>query len=169
MSRWPRTIFFAKNISIPGITSNYLELYHAGYTFQIVANPKYETTELSFTILADKEGFHYYDWRNMVLQSGHQLVAGDTKGMIGEGEDILDVRIRNTPNDITHHHWIIHNFKPITIGEVELTQDSGSFVEFEVTGVFSHIDYDCGMNLAPEPPVLTAKDNDSKDDNNKDG
>ena len=169
MSRWPRTIFFAKNISIPGITSNYLELYHAGYTFQIVANPKYETTELSFTILADKEGFHYYDWRNMVLQSGHPLVAGDTKGMIGEGEDILDVRIRNTPNDITHHHWIIHNFKPITIGEVELTQDGGSFVEFEVTGVFSHIDYDCGMNLAPEPPPPPPTEESTQDSGSQGG
>ena len=52
------------------------------------------------TIIADKEGYHYYDWRNMVLQSGHPLIAGDPRSMIGKTESdtnevYLDVRLRN--------------------------------------------------------------------------
>ena len=66
-SRWPRTIFFAKNIDIPGIKTQTQEINHAGFTISIPTHPKYDSTEISFTIVADKEGYHYYDIRNMVL------------------------------------------------------------------------------------------------------
>lgn len=52
--------------------------------------------------------------------------------------------MRNRPEDETHHHWIIHNFHPTSIGDVELTVDGSAFVEFELTGTFTHISYDCG-------------------------
>lgn len=120
-SRWPRTLFFAKNISIPGISVNTIDLNHAGFTISIPTHPKYDTQDITLNILADKEGFHYYDIRNMVLQTGHPLVAGDTRATIGGTEDTLEVRLRNQPADETHHHWIIHNFHPIGIGSVELS------------------------------------------------
>lgn len=150
MSRWPRTIFFAKSITIPGIAVNTVELNHCGFTIQIPTNPKYETNEITIAILADKEGYHYQDFRNMVFQSGHPLIAGDPMSTIGDGtDDNLDVRLRNQPSDVTHHHWIIHNFRPIKIGDIELSNDSSTFVEFQVTGTFTHIDYDCGKNDTP--------------------
>lgn len=67
-------------------------------------------------------------------------------------EDILEVRLRNCPEDQTHHHWIIHNFHPIKIGDIELSHDSSGFVEFELTGTFTHIDYDCGHNTPATSP-----------------
>ena len=148
-SRWPRTKFFAKNISVPGISTNTIEINHAGFTISIPTHVKYDSTELTMTIIADKEGYHYYDWRNMVLQSGHPLIAGDPRSMIGKtesdtNEDYLDVRLRNKTNDRTHHHWTIHNFRPIGIGEIELSHDSSSFVEFEITGTFTHVTYMTG-------------------------
>ncbi len=66
-SRWPRTIFFAKGITIPGVSVNTLELSHAGFTVNVPSHVTYENTEVSMSILADKEGFHYYDLRNMVF------------------------------------------------------------------------------------------------------
>lgn len=161
-SRWPRTIFFAKNITIPGVSVNTLDVNHAGFAIPIPTHVTYENTEISFTVLADKEGFHYYDLRNMVLQTGHPLVAGDPKATIGNPynlnptEDILEIRLRNQPSDATHHHWIIHNFHPIGIGELELTQDGSAFVEFELKGTFTHVSYDCGKaveqdNTKPTP------------------
>lgn len=157
MSRWPRSIFFAKSITVPGVAVNTVELNHCGFTIQIPTHPKYETQEITISILGDKEGYHYQDFRNMVFQSGHPLIAGDTMSTIGDGtDDHLDVRLRNSPDDVTHHHWIIHNFRPIKIGDVELSQDSSSFVEFQVTGTFTHIDYDCGHgaeNPISEPSV----------------
>lgn len=149
-------MFFAKNISIPGISVNTVDLNHAGFTIKIPTHVTYETTEITLNIMADKEGFHYYDLRNMVLQTGHPLVAGDPKSTIGNpygispDEDTIEVRLRNKPSDETHHHWIIHNFKPIGLGDIELSQDSGSFVEFELKGTFTHITYDCGKTLPPE-------------------
>ena len=86
------------------------------------------------------------------------MVAGDPKSTIGNpygispDEDTIEVRLRNKPSDETHHHWIIHNFKPIGLGDIELSQDSGSFVEFELKGTFTHITYDCGKTLPPEEP-----------------
>ena len=161
-SRWPRTLFFSKNITIPGVSVNTLDLSHAGFTIKIPTHVTYETTDISFNIIADKEGFHYYDLRNMVLQTGHPLVAGDPKSTIGNqygistDEDTIEVRLRNRPSDETHHHWIFHNFKPTGIGDVELSQDSGSFVEFELKGTFTHITYDCGKVLPPEEPPAPA-------------
>lgn len=159
-SRWPRTIFFAKNINVPGITLNTLDINHAGFTIPIPTHVKYESNEITMTIIADKEGFHYYDWRNMILQSGHPLIAGDPRSMIGKdendtNEDYLDVRLRNKQSDRTHHHWIIHNYRPITIGEVELSHDSESMVEFEITGIFTHVTYATGDI---QPPVIANKD-----------
>jgi hypothetical protein len=66
-SRWPRTIFFAKNITIPGVSVNTLDISHAGFTIKIPTHATYETTEVTINIIADKEGFHYYDLRNMVM------------------------------------------------------------------------------------------------------
>ena len=152
-SRWPRTIFFAKNITIPGISVNTLDISHAGFTIKIPTHVTYETTEVTINIIADKEGFHYYDLRNMVLQTGHPLVAGDPKATIGNpyglspDEDTLEVRLRNRPEDETHHHWILHNFHPTGIGDLELTQDGASFVEFELKGTITHVTYDCGKQL----------------------
>lgn len=149
-TRWPRTIFFAKEITIPGVSVNTIDTNHAGFTISIPTHVMYENTEISMTILADKEGFHYYDLRNMVLQTGHPLVAGDPKATIGNQfgvnteEDFLDVRLRNRPEDEPHHHWKIHNFHPISIGDIMLSHDGSDFVEFEVVGTFTHITYDCG-------------------------
>ena len=146
-SRWPRTLFFAKNIDIPGIKTQTQEINHAGFTISIPTHPKYDSTEINFTIVADKEGYHYYDIRNMVLQTGHPLVAGDTRATIGSSfgvngsEDNIEVRLRNSPEDTAYHHWIIHNFHPTAVGNISLSQDGGSFVEFEVTGTFTHITY----------------------------
>ena len=129
---------------------NTLDVNHAGFSIPIPTHVTYENTEISFTVLADKEGFHYYDLRNMVLQTGHPLVAGDPRATIGNQyglsstEDTLEIRLRNQPSDATHHHWIIHNFHPIGIGELELTQDGSAFVEFDLKGSFTHITYDCG-------------------------
>ena len=102
-SRWPRTRFFAKGFSVPGIAVATQEINHAGFTISIPTHVKYETTEVNFTIIADKEGYHYYDIRNMVLQSGHPLIAGDTKSEIGttedfntfDSEDFIEVWVRN--------------------------------------------------------------------------
>lgn len=69
-SRWPRTIFFAKNITVPGVSVNTIEINHAGFTIQIPTHSTYENTEVTINIIADKEGFHYYDIRNMVFQTG---------------------------------------------------------------------------------------------------
>ena len=155
-SRWPRTLFFAKGITIPGVSVNTLDLNHAGFTIKIPTHVTYETTDITLNIIADKEGFHYYDLRNMVLQTGHPLVAGDPKSTIGNpyglspDEDIIEVRLRNQPGDETHHHWIIHNFKPTGIGDLELSVDGSSFVEFELKGTFTHITYDCGQTSTPE-------------------
>ena len=149
-SRWPRTIFFAKDITIPGVSVNTIDINHAGFTVAIPTHVTYENTEITIHIIADKEGFHYYDLRNMVFQTAHPLVAGDPKACVGNqynvntNEDILEVRLRNSPEDETHHHWIIHNFHPIAIGDIELSHDSGSFIEFEIRGTFTHITYDCG-------------------------
>lgn len=147
MSRWPRTIFFAKNVTIPGVSANTVDINHAGFTIPIATHAKYETTEISISIIADKEGCHYYDLRNMVLQSGHPLVAGDTTADIGETEDTLEIKLRNKPGDKAYHHWTIHNWRPIKIGDVELMHDSTNFVEFELTGTFTHISYDSGVEL----------------------
>lgn len=152
-SRWPRTIFFAKNISIPGITAQTQDVSHAGFTIKIPTHVTYETTEITLNILADKEGFHYYDLRNMVMQTGHPLVAGDPRATIGNtfgispDEDTLEVRLRNRPEDEVHHHWILHNFHPTGVGDIELTVDGASFVEFELKGTFTHITYDCGKTM----------------------
>lgn len=155
-SRWPRTIFFTKGITIPGISTNYLDISHAGFTINISCNPKYESNEISFTIIADKEGYHYYDWRNMVLQGGHPLTAGDTQAQIGKrggdySVDNLEIRLRNSVEDKIHHHWIVHNFRPVTIGDIELGHDSSGFVEFEITGTFTHISYDAGFTQESQP------------------
>lgn len=115
-SRWPRTLFFAKNITIPGVSVNTIDINHAGFTIPIPTHVTYENTEITMSILADKEGFHYYDLRNMVFQTAHPLVAGDPRATIGgvygisNNEDVIEVRLRNSPDDETHHHWIIHNF-----------------------------------------------------------
>ena len=157
-SRWPRTLFFAKKITIPGITVQTQDLSHAGFTIKIPTHATYESTEITLTIIADKEGFHYYDLRNMVIQTGHPLVAGDPKATIGNPfdisptEDTIEVRLRNRPEDETHHHWIIHNFHPTGIGDMEMGHDSTGFVEFDLTGTFTHITYDCGKQLPLEPP-----------------
>lgn len=66
-SRWPRTIFFAKGINIPGVNVQTQDISHAGFTISIPTHPKYDNTTINFTIIADKEGYHYYDIRNMVL------------------------------------------------------------------------------------------------------
>ena len=156
-SRWPRTIFFAKNITIPGVSVNTFDISHAGFTIKIPTHVTYETTEVTINIIADKEGFHYYDLRNMVLQTGHPLVAGDPKATIGNpyglspDEDTLEVRLRNRPEDETHHHWILHNFHPTGIGDLELTQDGASFVEFELKGTITHVTYDCGNSTGEMP------------------
>lgn len=161
-SRWPRAKFFAKGINIPGLEVNTQELNHAGFTIKIPTHVHYDSNEITLNIIADKEGFHYYDLRNMVLQTGHPLVAGDPRSTIGNpygispDEDTIEVRLRNRPSDETHHHWIIHNFKPIGLGDIELSQDSGSFVEFELKGTFTHISYDCGKVLPPEEPPAPA-------------
>lgn len=157
-SRWPRTIFFAKNITIPGVSVNTIDLNHAGFTIPIPTHATYENTEISMNIIADKEGFHYYDIRNMVLQSGHPLVAGDPRAAVGNqfgidtSEDTLKIRLRNKPTDETHHFWTIHNFHPIGIGDMELSMDSASFVEFELKGTFTHITYKCGDMPLPDDP-----------------
>ena len=172
-SRWPRTTFFAKNISVPGISTNTIEINHAGFTISIPTHVKYDSTELTITIIADKEGYHYYDWRNMVLQSGHPLIAGDPRSMIGKtksdtNEDYLDVRLRNKVDDRTHHHWIIHNFRPIGIGEVELSHDSSSFVEFEITGTFTHVTYMTGDDQTSNEKAqeaLKQEQNESNEEN----
>lgn len=149
-SRWPRTIFFAKSITIPGVSVNTIDINHAGFAIPIPTHVTYENTEVSMNIVADKEGFHYYDLRNMVLQTGHPLVAGDPKATIGNNykisteEDILEVRLRNQPADKLHHHWILHNFHPTGIGDMELSRDGASFVEFELKGMITHVTYDCG-------------------------
>lgn len=183
-SRWPRTLFFAKNITIPGVSVNTLELNHAGFTINIPTHVHYETTEITMSIIADKEGFHYYDLRNMVLQTGHPLVAGDPKSTIGNqygvntDQDILEVRLRNQPDwDDTHHHWIIHNFKPTGIGDIELSVDGSGFVEFELKGTFTHITYDCGKTSSPEeeptpseedvPPDEPEQDEEDESDDEK--
>ena len=143
-------MFFAKNITIPGISVNTIDINHAGFTVAIPTHVTYENTEITMSIIADKEGFHYYDLRNMVFQTAHPLVAGDPRAAIGNqynantNEDILDIRLRNCPEDITHHHWVVHNFKPKSIGDIELSHDNSSFVEFELGGTFTHITYDCG-------------------------
>ena len=164
-SRWPRTLFFSKGITIPGVSVNTLDLSHAGFTIKIPTHVTYENTEITLNIIADKEGFHYYDLRNMVLQTGHPLVAGDPKSTIGNpygispDEDMIEVRLRNRPGEDTHHHWIIHNFKPTGIGDIELSVDSASFVEFELTGTFTHITYDCGFTApAEEEPTPSPED-----------
>ena len=152
-SRWPRARFFAKGISIPGISVNMLDINHAGFTISIPTHVMYENTEISMTILADKEGFHYYDLRNMVFQTGHPLIAGDPRSTVGNTfnlsptEDILEVRLRNRPEDRTHHHWIIHNFRPTEIGDIDLDVGGTNLVEFELRGIFTHITYDCGKQL----------------------
>ena len=87
-SRWPRTIFFAKDVTIPGLTVNTIDINHAGFTIPIATHVYYETTEVTMNILADKEGYHYYDFRNFVMQSGHPLVAGDTLATIGNNFNI---------------------------------------------------------------------------------
>lgn len=169
-SRWPRTTFFAKNISVPGITTNTIEINHAGFTIPIPTHVKYESTEITMTIIADKEGFHYYDWRNMVLQSGHPLIAGDPRSMIGwydkdTNEDYLEVRLRNKVSDRTHHHWIIHNFRPIGIGEIELSHDSSSFVEFEITGTFTHVTYMTGDDQTSNQKSQEISEQNNPDEN----
>ena len=163
-SRWPRTLFFSKNITIPGVSVSTLDLNHAGFTVKIPTHVTYETTEITFNIIADKEGFHYYDLRNMVLQTGHPLVAGDPRSTIGNpygispDEDIIEVRLRNQPGDETHHHWVIHNFKPTGLGDLELSVDGSSFVEFELTGTFTHITYDCGKTAPYQEPPAPGED-----------
>lgn len=87
-SRWPRTIFFAKDISIPGIVSNTIDINHAGFTIPISTHVYYESNEITMNILADKEGYHYYDFRNFVFQSGHPLVAGDPLSEIGNNYNL---------------------------------------------------------------------------------
>ena len=183
-SRWPRTLFFAKGITIPGVSVNTLDLNHAGFTIKIPTHVTYETTEITLNIIADKEGFHYYDLRNMVLQTGHPLVAGDPKSTIGNpyglspDEDTIEVRLRNQPSDETHHHWVIHNFKPTELGDLELSVDGSSFVEFELKGTFTHITYDCGQTSTPEeepapreedtPPEEPEEDEEEEDEENPD-
>ena len=84
-------------------------------------------------------------------------MAGDPRATIGNNfkispdEDTIEVRLRNSTEDSVHHHWVIHNFHPTKIGDIDLSHDSSSFVEFEVTGTFTHIDYDCGHNDPPNP------------------
>ena len=129
------------------------------------------------TILADKEGHHYYDMRNMVFQTGHQLVAGDPRSTVGNNwnlgdEDTLEVWLRNCPDDSTFHHWKIHNFKPKSIGDIELSHDSGSFVQFDVSGTFTHISYDCGQDNSNGGAQMAldeaAEDAANAEDNNQD-
>lgn len=169
-SRWPRTVFFAKGITIPGVSVNTLDLSHAGFTIKIPTHVTYETTEITLNIIADKEGFHYYDLRNMVMQTGHPLVAGDPKSTIGNpynispDEDTIEVRLRNQPSDETHHHWIIHNFKPTELGDLELSVDGSSFVEFELKGTFTHITYDCGKTLPTEEPPPRSEEEQPKNE-----
>lgn len=169
-SRWPRTVFFAKGITIPGVSVNTLDLSHAGFTIKIPTHVTYETTDITLNIIADKEGFHYYDLRNMVMQTGHPLVAGDPKSTIGNpygispDEDTIEVRLRNKPDDETHHHWIIHNFKPTELGDLELSVDGSSFVEFELKGTFTHITYDCGKTLPAEEPPPRSEEEQTKNE-----
>lgn len=150
-SRWPRTVFFAKTVTVPGVKAATLDLNHGGFTIAISTHVMYETYEITLKILADKEGYHYYDLRNMVLEAGHPLIAGDPKSMISSkemisDEDILDIRLRNGPGDDPHHHWIVHNFRPTSIGDIDLDVGSSSFIEFDLTGTFTHITYDCGWS-----------------------
>lgn len=103
-SRWPRTIFFAKDISIPGLEVNTVDINHAGFIIKIPTHVNYDSNDITMNIVADKEGFHYYDLRNMVLQTAHPFVAGDPRATIGSydnisDEDILEIRLRNSPED----------------------------------------------------------------------
>lgn len=148
-SRWPRTVFFSKNVTIPGIKANVLDVNHSGFTIGVATHVMYDTYEITLKILADKEGYHYYDLRNMVLEAGHPLLAGDTRSTVSSNqkvseEDILDVRLRNGPGPDPHHHWIIHNFRPTGIGDIDLDVSTSGFIEFDLTGTFTHITYDCG-------------------------
>ena len=86
MSRWPRTLFFAKSVRIPGLSVGTIDINRMGFTLGIPTNPKYESREITLTIIADKEGYHYQDWRNFVLETGHPLVSGDTRSTIGFDE-----------------------------------------------------------------------------------
>ena len=69
-----------------------------------------------------------------------------TVGLKGnKNDDTLDIKLRNKQDDKAYHHWIVHNFRPTKLGEIEFNTEASDFAEFELTGTFSHIDYLSGL------------------------
>ena len=55
------------------------------------------------------------------------------------------ISLRNHSWDDPHHYWVIHNFHPTSLGDLDLSTDGSAFVEFQLTGTFTHISYYCGV------------------------
>ena len=72
--------------------------------------------------------------------------------------------MRNQPTDKIYHHWTICNFRPTGLGDLELGHEDESFAEFEVTGTFTHIFYDCGIGFDEIPINTRPTEQDEKDE-----
>ena len=143
-NKWPKAKWVAQGITIPEIKSNTADISFAGFSIPIIVNTTYGDYELSMDILADEHGLYYEQWRSLVIEysqdanKGRPILDADANH---QGKHYIVVRLINQPNQSREHCWRIHNFKPTSVGEVEMGQDNDSFVTFPVTGVFTHISY----------------------------
>ena len=152
-NRWPQAKWVAQGITAPGLKTNTVEINFAGFHVPVIINTTYDETELSMDILADEDGVYYKQWRQLVIEYSSDPFKGrpilndrkseqTTVGTQIRGQSYIVAKLWNpTELKATGHCWRFHNFKPTSIGEIEMGHDSSDLTTFTVTGVFTHISY----------------------------
>lgn len=163
-NRWPQAKWMAQGITAPGLKTNTVDIHFSGFHVPVIINTTYDETELSMDILADENGVYYNQWRQLVIEYSSDpfkgrpilddftMVNGVQTGGYGSerteigyqkrGKSYIVAKLWN-PVELktTGHCWRFHNFKPTSIGEIEMSHDSSDLTTFTVTGVFTHISY----------------------------
>ena len=149
---WPQAKWVAQGLTVPGLKTNTVEINFSGFHIPVIINTMYDETELSMDIIADENGVYYDQWRQMVINyssdpfKGRPILSGSTAnttvGTVKWGQYYIVAKLWNPIiKKTTGHCWRFHNFKPTSIGEIELSHGSTDFTTFTVTGVFTHISY----------------------------
>ena len=148
-SQFPRTRWFAQDISVPGVTNKTLDLYYNGLETKLITNTVYNSTEVSMTILDDELAVGYAWWRGATISYGQNGMKGrpildavePNEDGVYQGASYLLVKLVNDPASSSQHIWRLHNFKPTKVDDIQLSFENSKLVTFGVTGTFTHITF----------------------------